>query len=85
MAVIGAEFSTKEKILRIISKKKTYGYEIWKQLGKTMTRTAIYQHLNELQNKGLITIHAEGGRKYFSITQRGRRILEAINEIKSLL
>lgn len=85
MAVIGAEFSTKEKILRIISKKKTYGYEIWKELGKTMTRTAIYQHLNELQSKGLITIRVEGGRKYFSITERGKRILEALNEIKALL
>ena len=85
MAVIGAEFSTKEKILRIISKKKTYGYEIWKELGKTMTRTAVYQHLNELQNRGLIAIHVEGGRKYFSITQRGKRVLEALDEIKALL
>ncbi len=85
VALIGADFSTKEKILRIISKRKTYGYEIWKDLGKTMTRAAIYQHLNELQSRGLISIHNEGGRKYFSITERGRRVLKAMDEVKTLL
>ncbi|MEM3703969.1 MAG: threonine synthase, partial [Candidatus Bathyarchaeia archaeon] len=41
-AVVGLELSTKEKILRILSEKETYGYDLWKKLGKTMTRAAVY-------------------------------------------
>jgi hypothetical protein len=37
--------STKEKILGILSRENTYGYDIRKKIGKTMTRTAIYKHL----------------------------------------
>jgi threonine synthase len=84
-ALIGADFSTKEKMLRMISKKKTYGYEIWKDLGKTMTRAAVYQHLNDLKSKGLISVQIKDGRKYFTITQRGKRMLKAIDEVKVLL
>lgn len=85
MLLVEADLSTKEKVLRIISKKKTYGYEIWKELGKTMTKTAVYQHLNELRNKGLISVQTKNGRKYFTITQRGRRVLKAIEDVKALL
>jgi len=85
MALVEAEFSTKERILRLIAKKKTYGYEIWKNLGKIMTKAAVYQHLNELQNRGLISVQIKNGRKYFVITQRGKRVLKAINEVKALL
>jgi len=85
MALVEAEFSTKERILRIIANKKTYGYEIWKEMGKIMTKAAIYQHLNDLKNKGLISVQVKNGRKYFTITQRGRRVLKAIDEVKILL
>ncbi|MBS7624533.1 threonine synthase [Candidatus Bathyarchaeota archaeon] len=85
IALLEAEFSTKEKILRIISRKKTYGYEIWKELGRVMTKAAIYQHLNDLRNRGLISVQVKDGRKYFTITQRGRRVLAAIDEVKALL
>jgi len=85
MALLEAEFSTKERILRIIARKRTYGYEIWKELGKSMTRAAIYQHLNDLRSRGLITVQVKNGRKYFTITQRGRRVLKAIDDIKVLL
>jgi len=84
-AVIGLEISTKEKILRIISRKDTYGYDLWKKLGKTMTRAAIYQHLNELTEKGLIAGHAKNGKKFFSITQRGKKVLRALDDLKVLL
>ncbi|MEM2714986.1 MAG: helix-turn-helix transcriptional regulator, partial [Candidatus Bathyarchaeia archaeon] len=69
----------------IISRKKTYGYEIWKELGRVMTKAAIYQHLNDLRNRGLISVQVKDGRKYFTITQRGRRVLAAIDEVKALL
>lgn len=84
-AMVGAEFSTKEKILRILDKRDSYGYELWKELGKTMTRPAVYQHLNELNKRGLISSYAKGGRKYFTITRRGRKVLRAIDEVKALL
>lgn len=84
-AVIGLEISTKEKILRILSRKDTYGYDMWKKLGKTMTRAAIYQHLNELSGKGLITGYAKNGRKFFKTTQRGKKVLRALDDLKVLL
>lgn len=84
-ALTGLEFSTKEKILRILNEGDTYGYELWKRLGRTMTRGAIYQHLNELSNKGLISSYEVEGRKFFKITSRGRRVLAALDELKILL
>jgi len=84
-AIVGAEFSTKEKILRILDKRDAYGYKLWKELGKTMTRPAVYQHLNELNNRGLISSYVKGGKKLFAITQRGRKILWAIDEVKTIL
>ncbi len=83
--VLGLEISTKEKILRILNRKETYGYDLWKKLGKTMTRAAIYQHLNELSEKGLVVSYAKNGRKFFTITQRGKKVLYAINDLKVLL
>jgi threonine synthase len=84
-AVVGLELSTKEKILRILSKKDTYGYDLWKKLGKTMTRAAIYQHLNELSKKGLIVSYTKNGRKFYKITERGKRVLSAIEDFKLLI
>jgi len=84
-AIIGLEFSTKEKILRILSRKDAYGYDLWIKLGKTMTRAAIYQHLNELSERGLVVAYEREGRKYFKITKRGQRALRAIDELKMLL
>jgi threonine synthase len=83
--LIGLELSTKEKILRIISHKETYGYALWEKLGKTMTRGAVYQHLNELSRKGLITAYEKEGKKIFKLTRRGRRVLRAVDELKVLL
>jgi threonine synthase len=84
-AGIGLEISTKEKILRILSRKDTYGYDLWKKLGKTMTRAAIYQHLNKLSEKGLIAGYAKNGKKFFKITQRGKKVLHAIDDLKLLM
>ncbi|MDH5687529.1 MAG: threonine synthase [Candidatus Bathyarchaeota archaeon] len=84
-AAVGAEFSTKEKILRILEKRDAYGYELWKALGKTMTRSAVYQHLNDLSDRGLASSYLKAGRRYFAITVRGRRILSAIDEIKVIM
>jgi threonine synthase len=84
-AGVGLELSTKEKILRILSREDAYGYDLWKKLGKTMTRAAIYQHLNDLSRRGAVTSYRKDGRKYFRITERGRRALVAMDELKTLL
>ncbi len=83
--VLGLEISTKEKILRILDRKDTYGYDLWKRLGKTMTRGAIYQHLSELSEKGLIRGYAKNGKKFYKITKRGRKVLQAVDDLKFLL
>lgn len=83
-AGVGLELSTKEKILRILGRRDTYGYDLWKKLGKTITRAAIYQHLGDLSEKGLIVAYAKDERKYFRITERGKRVLQAIDELKML-
>jgi DNA-binding PadR family transcriptional regulator len=77
--------STKEKILRILSKKDTYGYDLWKKLGKIMTRAAVYQHLNELSEKGLIVAYEKNGKKFFRIAERGKKVLGAIDDLKLLM
>jgi len=85
IAVLGLDISTKEKILRILSRKDTYGYDLWKKLGKTMTRAAIYQHLNELAEKGLIVAYEKSGKKFFRIVERGKKALAAIDDLKLLI
>ncbi len=84
-AGLGLEVSTKQKILKILSEKDTYGYDLWKQLGKIMTRAAVYQHLNELSDRGLVLGYEEKGKKFFRITERGRKVLAAFDDIKLLL
>jgi threonine synthase len=81
---VGLELSTKEKILRTLSKKDTYGYDLWKKLGKTITRAAIYQHLNELSQKGLIVSYKKDRKKFFRVTQRGKKVLHAMDDLKLL-
>jgi threonine synthase len=83
-AGVGLELSTKEKILRILVREDTYGYDLWKKIGKTMTRAAIYQHLNDLSSRGAVTFYQKEGRKYFRITERGKRALLAMDELKML-
>ena len=84
-AGLGLAVSTKQKILKILSEKDSYGYDLWKQLGQIMTRAAVYQHLNELSDKGLVVGYEENGKKFFRITERGRKVLAAFDEIQLLM
>jgi len=77
--------STKQKILKFLSEKDSYGYDLWKQLGRIMTRGAVYQHLNELADRGLVVGYEKDGRKFFRITERGRKVLAAFDEIQLLM
>jgi threonine synthase len=84
-AGLGLAVSTKQKILKMLSERDSYGYDLWKQLGRIMTRAAVYQHLNELADKGLAVGYEENGKKFFRITERGRKVLAAFDEIKLLM
>ncbi|MGQ9744236.1 MAG: threonine synthase [Candidatus Bathycorpusculaceae bacterium] len=83
-ARVGLELTTKEKILQALSKRDAYGYDLWKKFGKTMTRAAIYQHLNELLKRGLVVSYTKNGKKFFKITERGKKVLHAIDELRLL-
>ena len=77
--------STKQKILKILSEKETYGYDLWKMMGRIMTRAAVYQHLNELADRGLVVGYERDGKKFFRVTERGRKVLAAFDEIQLLM
>lgn len=82
---IGSRLATKERILRSINQKPTYGYAIWKSLGGEMTLGAVYQHLTDLEKRGLISSKTEGKRKLLEITERGKRVLKALDDLQVLL
>jgi len=77
--------STKQKILKILCERDTYGYDLWKSLGQIMTRAAVYQHLKELADRGLVVSYERDGKKFFRVTDKGRRVLVAFDEIQLLL
>ncbi len=82
---LGSRLATKERILRTINQSPTYGYAIWKNLGSDMTIGAVYQHLTDLETKGLIKSTQKGKRKELEITERGKRALEALDDLQVLL
>ncbi|MBN2335366.1 threonine synthase [Candidatus Bathyarchaeota archaeon] len=82
---MGSRLATKERILLLIAQQPTYGYAIWKSLGSEMTLGAVYQHLTDLEGRGLISSKSSGKRKVLEVTERGRRVIEALNELQVLL
>ena len=82
---LGSRLATKERILRIINQGPSYGYAIWKNLGLDMTIGAVYQHLTYLEKKGLIKSTQKGKRKELDITERGKRALDALDDLQVLL
>lgn len=82
---IGSKFTTKERILRIIKQAPTHGYALWKNLGEDMTLGAVYQHLTDLENRGLVSSNVKGKRKILEITERGKRVLGALDDLQALL
>ena len=82
---LGSMLTTKEKILRQISGGATYGYEVWKAIGKGMTIGAVYQHIADLDERGLISSRVKGKRRYYEITERGKRALSAMDDLQVLI
>ncbi|MFA4820535.1 MAG: PadR family transcriptional regulator [Candidatus Aenigmatarchaeota archaeon] len=67
------------QILWLLSRKSTHGYEIMKILSnikKTkITQGTLYPTLQALEGRGLIKRHEEGRRSIYSITLRGRKVM----------
>ena len=82
---LGSRLATKERIVRVIDQSPTYGYAIWKGIGSSMTIGAVYQHLTDLESKGLIKSTPEGKRKRLEMTERGKRALQALDDLQVLL
>ncbi len=76
--------STKTAILRLLSEKNMYGYEVWRGLrekyGMKVRIPTVYQHLSDLVEKGYVKRGESRrvmGRKreYYSLTERGEAIV----------
>ena len=78
---------TKFEILKIISSKENYGYEVWRTLKQRLSIdfdiSSVYQHLSELENAGLIrrtrveSVLGKPKRCYYSLTDRGMAIIKS--------
>lgn len=65
----------KRRILSQLEEEPSHGYALAKELGKQ--GPTIYEHLQELEESGYIEGQADGRRKVYSLTERGRLTLEA--------
>jgi DNA-binding PadR family transcriptional regulator len=74
MAIVGA---AKRAILKELRKGRSHGYALAADLNLPLT--GIYQHLQDLAREGLIQAHSEGRRKEYSLTPRGRKLVEALS------
>ncbi|HUS78778.1 MAG TPA: threonine synthase [Patescibacteria group bacterium] len=81
----GSRLATKERLLKEISRKETYGYALWNSLQRRMTLGAVYQHLSDLEERGLVESYMEGKRRYMRITEKGAKVLKAMDELSVLL
>ena len=69
-------------VLALLSDRPAHGYEIMKGIGEKMggayapSAGVIYPTLNQLEDEGLATVVAEGGKKLYTITDAGRKELE---------
>jgi len=74
--------STKLQILRILYEHgEIHGYHIWKTFLSKITPQAVYQHLSELESRGLITSIVKSRRKVYKLTEKGRKVAEMLNEL----
>lgn len=74
-------------ILSYIAEKPAHGYEIMKGIAEQMggayapSAGVIYPTLSQLEDEGLATVVAEGGKKLYTITDAGRKELESNKEL----
>ena len=86
-AGMGGILSTKLKILSQISisdKKGIHGTKLKEIIG-SVSLPAIYQHLKELESKKLIHRKKEGKKVIYFITEQGKKVLDAMDVLITLL
>ncbi|MGQ4875924.1 MAG: pyridoxal-phosphate dependent enzyme [Promethearchaeia archaeon] len=86
-AGMGAILSTKLKILsqiRMAEKNGINGTKLKEIIG-SISRAAIYQHLKELEQKNLIIRKKEGKKVFYFITENGKKVIDALNTLITLL
>lgn len=71
----------KLQILKLLDMGVSYGYELWKALGKDISIQAVYQHLNELEEKELVKSDWKERRKYYQLTEKGRHVLNLLETL----
>jgi len=81
-------------ILRVLSEREYYGYELVKTLvdvpGLGLTEGTLYPLLSRLRVQGLVNTRLEESsegpaRKYYALTREGRRVLEQMEEYMDTL
>lgn len=72
----GFRMTTKNYIFSVIAEEDSYGYDIWNKIGRCVTIGAIYQHLSELEKKVLIVSYKKGRKKFYTLTDEGKRKIE---------
>jgi len=75
--------TTKFEVLNLIAEGKAlHGYAIWAALGKVHTLQSIYQHLTELEQRGIITSEpSEKKKKKYALTRKGFDTLEKMRNL----
>lgn len=75
--------NTKTLILEILKEKgPLHGYAVWKELGLSLTVQAIYQHLTELERRGLVEGKHMGKRRVYGLTKKGLNVLASLSSLK---
>ena len=69
-------------VLKELNNANLSGYDLIKELtavlGKAPSPGTIYPLLKELQSKDIVTVKKEGRRKIYSITTKGKQLMESI-------
>jgi threonine synthase len=82
--LMSQKVGAKLEILRFLETDESYGYAIWQAVGSEKSIQSIYQHLNELENKDLIKSKQQKNKKYFEITDKGKKVLSALETLVDL-
>ena len=79
MSLIG---KTKLRMLRLLDNSPSHGYKLHKEIG--VTTSTVYQHLNELEEAGMVEPHPVEGdtrsRTEYHITDEGRQLLDLLSQ-----
>lgn len=70
------------QVLRLLDESPSHGYKLHKEIG--VTTSTIYQHLNELEEAGMVeSVSVEGDtreRTEYRTTNKGRQLLELLTD-----